>query len=142
MSVGQFIAGFSECVRQIQKFNINEELDRESQRKLTDHLLLYLKSFSDDATKCLQESPNDRRNINQRSPSGSLTSLSPKSPDDDSVMFDECNGHSTISMDNCDESFSTNTKIGCHKSGIILNGRNGSPFCNDDTNAGSVWRPW
>jgi len=146
MSVGQFIAGFSECVRQIQKFNSNEELDRESQRKLTDHLLLYLKSFSDDATKCLQVSPTDRRNSIQRSPSGSLTSLSPTSPDDDSVMSEESSNADlplTVSMDVCDGTFSTNnSRNQCHKSGIIMNGRNGSPFCNDDLNAGSVWRPW
>lgn len=144
MSVGQFIAGFSECVRQIQKFNNSESLDRESLRKLIDHLLVYLKSFTDDATKCLQTSPLNSRSPSQRSASSSLTSLSPQSPDDDSAMSEEHNVTSfTVSMDECaTNNCLSNSRIGCHESGIgLMNGHLGSPYCKD-TNTGSVWRPW
>uniref|UniRef100_A0A914W1H7 Uncharacterized protein n=1 Tax=Plectus sambesii TaxID=2011161 RepID=A0A914W1H7_9BILA len=69
LAVGQFIAGFSECIRQIQKFGGGKEvggdqvdedsaegdsrpsLDSSVRHQLTDFLLSYLKNFSDDATQ-------------------------------------------------------------------------------------------
>lgn len=79
MSVGQFIAGYSDCIRQIQKFALSRIGDSSApsfandvQEKLTEYLLSYLKSFSDDATRSLQN-----RNNNNHSNLRSLNCPSP-----------------------------------------------------------------
>lgn len=90
MAVGQFIAGFSECIRQIQKFNNQEDgkrSDGDLQHKMIDFLLSYLKNFSDDATRALQTrsplSPDvkrSRRSLKSSSGDSGFCAASPTSP--------------------------------------------------------------
>lgn len=84
LAVGQFIAGYSECIRQVQKFALirnasspklgKTSFPSEIQDKLTAHLLSYLKTFSDDATRTLQTHSTSATPRCPSPPSGGLGS--------------------------------------------------------------------
>ncbi|VDO95112.1 unnamed protein product [Soboliphyme baturini] len=55
LSVGQFIAGFADCIRQVQQYpQLETSIGSEGYHKLIEHLATYLKYFSDDASRFLQ----------------------------------------------------------------------------------------
>lgn len=137
MAVGQFIAGFSECVRQIQKFSSTEiTVDRDTQQKLNDHLLNSLKTFSDDATRGLQNSPTDSHG---HSPRSSMTPPSPEPSPVGSLVSEDNSSVSNIPSSHTASRLTFDAAL-CHQQSDESHSFSLSQ--NTFSNSKDVWQPW